>query len=191
MSNTTFQFQHHCLICLGRITPPNTTEDSDHPCHSRNGEISKRFSALVSRYLNLTSSYADSSSSLTVSENLSTEKLLCAICAPVAESFCQMYDVWFCLQLEMNRCLEEINQLALRRNGDSVQNTKSRERQYSVDDENQNQFNDGDVNPSMLDFREALLNQSKGQIINLLSCTLNLLNLNLHKSNIKFCFCFI
>lgn len=31
----------------------------------------------------------------------------------MAESFCPMYDVWFCWQLEMNRCLDEINELIL------------------------------------------------------------------------------
>lgn len=29
----------------------------------------------------------------------------------MAESFCQMYDVWFCLRLEMDRCLDEVGQL--------------------------------------------------------------------------------
>lgn len=36
---------------------------------------------------------------------------LCDTCFPKAESFCQMYDLWCCLQLEMDRCIGEISSL--------------------------------------------------------------------------------
>lgn len=32
----------------------------------------------------------------------------CVNCLAMVDSFCQMYDLWFCLQLEMNWCLEKI-----------------------------------------------------------------------------------
>lgn len=81
----------------------------------RNVNICQRFSTLVTRYLNIKSSISsDSKHTLNNRQKILSKGMnLCDNCVPVAESFCQMYDVWVCLQLEMNRCLEEIVKLIL------------------------------------------------------------------------------
>lgn len=140
-----------CTICLR----DKFAESLNSPCNStdigtpQNEEIWRRFSTLVSRYLNLNLDCTERQKTLNnwkVSPASNT--YLCDICHPVAESFCHMYDAWFCQQLEMNRCLEEISKLI---------STRS-EREKITDSDRQ--FTD-----RKLSFRGALLNQGKPVII--------------------------
>lgn len=99
-----------CFVWKGNASQLSIISRHSEIYSTQNAEICKRFSTLVSRYLNLVthsvlpevtlSNYKTSSSS--------SDKYLCDACVPVAESFCQMHDVWFCLRLELNRCLEKI-----------------------------------------------------------------------------------
>lgn len=109
-------FLTNCFICLKSISVKNNSCDSSVNFNScgKNSEISCKFSILVSRYLNLKSGYERPERTIffglcnTSRITSDKEPRLCETCLPVAESFCEMYDVWSCLQLEMTRCVQVI-----------------------------------------------------------------------------------
>lgn len=95
-----------CGVCRQSF---KSTESVPH--NSQSEKNYQRFSALVSRYLKVISKSADLRSKLNVLSSLEIGKYLCDNCAPLAGSFCQMYDDWFNLELQMNHCLDEISKL--------------------------------------------------------------------------------
>lgn len=106
----------HCPICLSRIVLPNPNSGDESHILSQNEEICRRFSTLVTRYLHFTTDYVEPKITLGSCQKLAStvvthHRYLCDGCVPAAESFCQKYETWFCLQLEMNRCLDDLAQL--------------------------------------------------------------------------------
>lgn len=99
-----------CFICL-RQTEVFTFATSF--TDKSKSVIYARFPILASRYLNLSSDFSNLEETINHSKRrqkkaLSDENLLCDECLPLAESFCQKYDLWLSIQQEMNRCVEEI-----------------------------------------------------------------------------------
>lgn len=153
---------NHCLICLSPITVPSPNSvNRNQPATgvSQNVEICRRFSTLVTRYIHFTSDCVQPEATLSNCQNpVSADKVkyLCDVCIPAAESFCQMYDVWFCLQLEMNRCLNEITQLRW-----SVVDGAEKESQPGKFSNAQSQFHNRTCceAENKLNFRDALRQQ--------------------------------
>lgn len=145
-------FLRQCSICRKR-TQPNLSAAQT----SQNEEIFTRFSILVSRYLNLVSKSADPKCTLeTAKLTLGMDKHLCGSCAPVAESFCRMYDVWFCLQLEMNRCLDEFSN-GISSTAVKQERVKLFKQEFQPTTSPQHESCDKPASDDQLDFPEALL----------------------------------
>lgn len=103
----------HCLLCfkinnLGANA--NTVTCAPDLCKRRNGEICHRFCSLVFRYLQLGPDHFMAKQTIKTKFGVSITHV-CDECAPVMESFCQIYDDWRRLQLELNWRLREISDI--------------------------------------------------------------------------------
>lgn len=112
---------NHCKICL-RPVPHASTDDFGSPFISStylsqqsHEEILERFKVLVTRYRRLKLDCFKPKSLLQrkgrwfqfeLSENVQNH--VCDQCVSTMASFCQLYDFWVSLHVEMNVCLEEI-----------------------------------------------------------------------------------
>lgn len=98
-----------CIICSQKLQPPpSTLSDSDYQISQRKeAEICKRFFILISRYLGFNPGFSNTFCTLyTKQDNLSNLDPCAANCFPMLQSFCNMYDLWQVLQLEINRCVD-------------------------------------------------------------------------------------
>lgn len=95
-----------CALCWGPTAPMSIT-------YLRNNfRRSRKFAILVSRYLNYTKGRRrETDQTLNILDgnaDNAAEEFLCGGCRTVIESFCQMYDLYFNVQLQMNLCLGKI-----------------------------------------------------------------------------------
>lgn len=104
----------HCLICF-KCDNDNVSAATDLQFSSdtfvlnERTEIVCRFWTLVSRYLDMSSKYFHPE--MMISRKISQSKHLthaCDACFPWLVSFCQMYDLWQLLQVEMNDAVQRI-----------------------------------------------------------------------------------
>lgn len=97
----------NCSICLKTVISDELSRLSGQDkkeCH--------KFFVLVSRYLNFKSGSFKPEETLkyrrTPINGEDVDVVVCERCITALESFTQMYDLWFTLQIEMDRILEEI-----------------------------------------------------------------------------------
>lgn len=102
----------HCYLCHKPILPTYLSQAN---FGGSNVWSLERFLVFVTRYLNFNPGCSKPERTLNQAglhlwkswKNTSNFQI-CNVCVKTMESFCQYYDQWFSLQLEMNRCLEKV-----------------------------------------------------------------------------------
>lgn len=106
----------HCLICYKEGNPSSTENSSiinsiqAHKLANRNAEVSRRFGTLASRYLNLDPYHFLPDKTLR-SKLIVNYDRVCEDCFPQLESFCEIYEQWEFLEMQLTWRLKEVAEI--------------------------------------------------------------------------------
>lgn len=145
-----------CDICQNSISIKSSSSN-------KNQATSHNFFVLVSRFLNLSSDYFKPNKTLSnnVRNGAAIDGQICDNCLPALDSFCQMYDLWFCLQLEMGRCLQEVSEFIRTASDTKAEkpSLSSNSCEISVSDSNPPDIGQESINPGLTGFTDEFMAQ--------------------------------